>query len=145
MAGLLVQYLRETNGKMFQYGECDCAQWVAQYIKQVCGVDPGTERTAEYYDDITCAMLLARTGGLLRLVETQFAAYPEYIIECDHVNCGYEVPIVGVVNYMDTQFVAIRTRGGWAMKKRGVGYHVVSASSGKLCVLKSWRLTCPQL
>lgn len=144
MAGLLIDFLRATEGVKFQYGVCDCAQWVSLYIKYACGVDPGAQLTGDYHDEETCAALLMTNGGLLNLVSTQFAKFPDHITECDCMAYGYDVHVVGVVNYLDTQFVAIRTRSGWAMKKRGIGFHVVPFSNGGLKVLRSWRLVCPQ-
>lgn len=74
MSLALREFLLASYDKPFQWGERDCALWVAEWIQAVRGVDPGLPFRGTYGSEYGCALLLARHGGLLKLARRAFGA-----------------------------------------------------------------------
>lgn len=62
---LLTGFLNRAEGLTGQWGERDCALWVAEWVEVQTGLDGGAEWRGTYSTEDECRDLLDREGGLL--------------------------------------------------------------------------------
>lgn len=134
MAGLL-KFLQDSRDTEFAWGTTDCVQWVCSYIQQTIGVNPGEMFTNTYNDEIACESILHNGCGLLNLTIKHFEIYSDKITfeltsECIAGN-------IYIVSFGGSEYMAIGTRGGWAIKKLGRGFHILNRG---VKVLGAWSL-----
>lgn len=110
----MVNFLREYAGRKFQYGETDCALFLADWLA-VCGYnqDPAEGIRGTYVDEYGCHRYLRENGGLLRIVARKARELRLERVDPASAPAGS----VGVIRYAGTHFGAIRTHSGrWAIK-----------------------------
>lgn len=145
MAGLLIlrEFLADSLRTPFVYGKSDCVQWVCSYIARVSGCNPGNAFLGLCPDEESCTHYLSERGGLLQLVSEEFAELP-YMREFAMAASSFHARdhVVGVVETLGQQFMAIRSQVGWAIKTRDAGFMVVRR---EVAVLRTWEvLSCHQ-
>jgi len=65
---MLRPFLVDLARKPFVWGRCDCCLILADWWMAVHGVDPAADLRGAYGSEEECHALLAREGGVLRLV-----------------------------------------------------------------------------
>jgi len=68
----LTEYLRETAGRRFEWGRCDCVTFVCDWIVSQRGVDPAESFRGQYRSGVKAAENLAPNGGLVGSVAKFF-------------------------------------------------------------------------
>lgn len=112
-------------------GEWDCAMLLANWVREVLGIDPAFGLRGAY-SDAEWPTIVAKEGGLVALVGRLA------------IVAGLEptgAPSIGDIGVVETRLGptgAIRTTGGWAMK---VSDGIVRLRNAT--VLAAWRLPCP--
>jgi hypothetical protein len=134
MAGLL-KFLRSSEKTEFIYGQSDCVQWVCRYIELETGINPGGEFTRTYANAERCNEILVGGGGLLTLTRMYFGMYADKIVPHNGTACvaGH----IYVVRFGNLDYMALGTHAGWAIKKHGCGFHVLTRG---VKVLGAWEL-----
>lgn len=66
----VVEYLRGLAGKRTQYGECDCLLAVADWARELTGVDVGALYRGTYNSEEGWRAIVAANGGIVRLVDS---------------------------------------------------------------------------
>lgn len=64
----IAEFLQRYTGEPFVWGKSDCALWVASWWAENHGVDPAAKLRSTYASEEEKEALVAREGGLLRLV-----------------------------------------------------------------------------
>jgi len=109
-AALLAAYLRDCARTPFARGSSDCTFMVADWVWLVRGVDPVPDWRDSYSTAAEADAILARTGGLFRLVGT--LARRAGLSRTSAPSDG----AVGVVVVGEVPRCAIRTSRGWALR-----------------------------
>lgn len=127
----LAEFLRRAMGEKRAAGEWDCAMTLANWVREVTGVDPAFSLRGSY-SDAEWPEIVEREGGLVALVGRL----------ADGAGLSpTDAPGIGDIGVVETRIGpagAIRTRRGWALK---LDDGIVSART--LTVLAAWRLPCP--
>lgn len=64
----LIEFLHDSAGRPFAYGQSDCTMFLANWWRRVHDVDPAADYRGRYSDDASKDELLAQEHGLQRLV-----------------------------------------------------------------------------
>lgn len=124
MADLLTEeltaYLRSALSLIFDFGECDCALWAANWIVQRRGIDPAAPIRGRYKTRLGCMRLATRNGGFVAFTRTLLGAAG--LSETDDPKPGD----VGVIETPLGPALGIKTHRGWAWKSKR-GFMVVPA------------------
>lgn len=64
----LTAFLDRSEGQVGQWGERDCALWVAEWLLILTGRDGGGEWRGTYGTEEECAALLRREGGIVEVM-----------------------------------------------------------------------------
>jgi hypothetical protein len=111
----LTGFLQESAGRAFQWGECDCCLWGADWIKRVRGIDPAADLRGTYSTKGEALRIILFEGGLMQMVSRRLESH------------GFEPTRspdmwdVGIIVQNGIEAVAIKGSRGWYCKsERGL-------------------------
>lgn len=118
MAGLLIPFLQRTASVPFNWGECDCLLFLADWVQECAGADPGYNHRGGYSDKAGADALIEFHGGEAALIEDSLES------------CGVDwwrtdTPLPGDIGVIETLLgptgAICTARGRWVAKSpRGV-------------------------
>lgn len=71
----LTQFLHEAETRPFQFGEWDCLQVLAHWLKRSSGIDPGAAWRPRYHDQKGAIRIVREAGGMIEHVERCIAPF----------------------------------------------------------------------
>lgn len=92
-AALLAEFLRENRTRGFSWGTWDCAQFCAEWVKRLTGIDHRAAFGA-YQDESAASEVLSAHGGLTALVSAVFEeVHPSKARRGDLVLAGEDIAL----------------------------------------------------
>lgn len=106
----LAEFLRESAGQAFVWGERDCVLWAGAWIARRHGRDPGVAFRGTYATQDECRSIVELNGGMLALLKRELARFG--LQETTDPQPG-DIVLVKVLKH---QVCAIKTPRGVAFK-----------------------------
>lgn len=129
----LMDFIRDTHGKAFAWGERDCALWACDAVLAFTGVDLAADLRGRYDTEIGAGRAIIECGykGLLDMCEVKAARHR--IEECRPAfawrgDVGFSSVAGGALS--------IAVGQGWGTMTRDRGYQVVPFS----LIERAWRI-----
>ena len=72
---IVSQYIKQTYGDQWQWGQTDCGLWAAGWVKSVTGSDPCAAYRGTYSTPFGCRQVVQRNGGMLTLARSVMASF----------------------------------------------------------------------
>ena len=111
-------YLEESARWPWIWGERDCALWVANFVRQQTGKDPGATWRGSYKTRLGCERVLKRGGGLVEVMALGAASVglAPLLPEDAFPGCAGIIlaPILRRNGLRMENTGALRTKSGWA-------------------------------
>lgn len=109
----LAEYLLSASRRPFQWGQCDCCMFAADWVHAMRGFDPADILRGSYTSEAEAALIIMREGGMRAFAISRLASIG--LLETKKPTEGD----IGIVKATDGETFAIKTsRYNWACKGR---------------------------